>query len=260
MKRFIVLCNYRTGSNLLLNLLNSHPSIKCYGELLNPCYFTNDILKSPVKYLKNKFHNSQDRVTGFKMIYTQATTDDILWHTEEEMNSSLLKKMKKSKVLIRTFDPIHLQSEFNKVWDFLEKDVTLKIIHLKRKNLLKSFLSYKKAIQTDEWLKRNNVVSGKKIHLDSDECVEAFNKIRYYELKYDKMFLNHPVLKIAYEDLNEDMTNMINKIFSFLNVNLINIKPSIEKQNNKSLSESISNYKELKKKFNNTRWISFFDE
>ena len=33
-EKFVIITNQRSGSNLLVSMLNSHPEIKCFGELM----------------------------------------------------------------------------------------------------------------------------------------------------------------------------------------------------------------------------------
>ncbi len=73
--RFIVFGQGRTGSTLLVNLLNSHPDILCEGELMNP-YFWNRISRRtllplfqryPLPYFNFKAYTSPGDAYGFKL-------------------------------------------------------------------------------------------------------------------------------------------------------------------------------------------------
>ena len=78
----MILGSARTGSNFLLSLLSSHPSIKTYGELFNLDSLPRDdlsaALEDPVAYLQRRVympHGPGISAVGFKMFYDHLTKD-----------------------------------------------------------------------------------------------------------------------------------------------------------------------------------------
>ena len=126
--RFIILAAARTGSNLLRGLLHSHPQCFVGGELFNHVYFDRryipwcpdwssderakinhddtliDLRKAdPVRFIERLFEITRHwghQAIGFKLMY---------WHPEM----------------------------YKEAGDYLVGDTSIRVIHLKRRNLLR---------------------------------------------------------------------------------------------------------------------------
>jgi LPS sulfotransferase NodH len=248
--KFIVLGQARTGSNFLLSLLDSHEQVVTYGELFvaqnsigwhrlkydeywQSKSLISLMLHQPQKFLQKKVfrkYPSPIEAVGFKIFYNQAKEGDL-----------------------------------KKVWKFLQSQQNIKIIHLKRRNLLQSLMSLKKALITNQWIAVNQKESKDKlpdisITLAYEDCLHYFQKTHDYMLYYDTFFYQHPMVDIYYEDLCADNTNQIKVIQDFLGLNYQPLKCYTLKQSSLSLSESITNYFELKEQFQNTIWSIFFED
>lgn len=252
-KKFMVLSTQRSGTNLLVNLLRSHSNIVCYTEVFKEnnrplwCFQKMDMKtyrlsqKYPVEYLNHFFfRNYSDNVkaVGFKYMYNQLSTQ-------------------KFKKVVKSFDK--------------EKDF---IVHLKRKNKLRAFLSLKlmeengistKLISENEFGKfQNKKPSGrenfKSIYIDSSELKTYINKMSDSERLHDELikYQNHIVL--FYEELLKEMIKTTNQIITNIGLSVEEFIILNEKQNTRLLSESILNYAELKKDFAKTEYATFFDE
>jgi len=147
------------------------------------------------------------------------------------------------------------------VWTYLRNQKHLRIIHIKRENILKTHLSRKRAVITDVWFN----VSGEPednapISLDYEECLEDFVKTREWENKYDTFFQSHDKLDVLYEHLSRDYQSEMKRVQDFLGVDYEFVKPSTYKQSRQPLSRAISNYFELKERFTGTPWEEFFED
>lgn len=246
--RFVVVGKGRSGSNFLFGLLNSHSQIFTFGEIfrrpnsigwdrpgyreyLQSRYMISLMQDNPVFFLeKEVFRKFPRNITavGFKIFYHQAKGDSR-----------------------------------ESVWNFLKDKKDIKVIHLKRKNILKRLLSMKKAYVTGQWAKRNKDSESHdniRISLTYDECLKEFTNIRHNQIKYDDFFADHQKIDLLYEDLAHDYENEIRRVQNFLGVEYEILCPSTYKQSSQSLSQEISNYFELKEKFQDTPWESFFEE
>jgi LPS sulfotransferase NodH len=248
--KFIILGQGRSGSNMLIGLLNSHSQVVSYGELflsaerINWGFPKHDQYLYSQKILSLRNNNSEKflkkhifkryptpiSAVGFKLFYSHAKGD---------------------------------ASET--VWNFLKNRQDIKIIHIKRNNFLKSFLSYQKALITDEWL----VISQKgisnqpkdmKIYLDAQDCLDHFNYMQNSMLEYDLFFEQHQKIDVTYEALSTDYPSVMRQVQDFLKVDQETLEPNTVKQSSLSLSESITNYFELKEQFQNTLWSVFFED
>lgn len=242
--RFIVLGRSRVGSNLLRGLLNDHSQIVVLGELFQnkqaigwamDGFPTNGrtrqmFLQEPVPFLEEKvWRHFPQPVTavGFKIFYYHAR--DRQWAA---------------------------------VWPYLQADTDLRVIHIKRRNLLNVHLSRKRAMVSDEWV---NTAAGKRtkvgaISLDYEECLQDFEQTRQYEVAADAFFAGHPKIDVIYETLAAGREQEMARIQSFLGVNQEVVTPQTFKQAKKPLSAAITNFETLKAQFAGSPWESFFEE
>jgi LPS sulfotransferase NodH len=225
-KKFIVLARSRTGSNLLVSFLNSHKNIYSEGEIFNKIKG-----KNFEQVLLNIFKKQPVwiKAKGFKIFY---------YHPNDKNCPSL--------------------------WKSLYLDKNLHVIHLKRRNILKTIISRKIADIENIWKKSSfNLKKNKeriKFNFNFKELKREFEKTRKWEKNGDKMFKNHPFLTVYYEDLAQNKEKTFRKITDFLGIKYAKPKTFLKKQNNRKLKEIILNYDELKKDFSKTKWASFFNE
>lgn len=247
--KFIILGTGRTGSNMLVSALGQHSNSVVYGEIFNntrhdrlsfgniihlPYIRHQTAIKVredfPVQFLEDcifrVFHRDTAAV-GFKFFY---------WHCQED--------------------------HWRCVWDYLKGKKEVKIVHIKRKNKLKTLVSLKLAQKSKQWIqkypgeKKNNVT----ISLEFDKCLKIFNDWTEKEKFYDHYFADHPMREIIYESLCENYEKEMEDIQSFLGLKPFRLMPLTMKQGGRRLNNVISNYSELKEQFKHTEWKSFFED
>ena len=242
--RFIVLCSGRTGSNMLLSLLNAHPQIIAFGELFNPqkiwwdterYFFTRDPFAlrlrrtQPLAFLKRKvFRRFPPSIAtvGLKLGYN---------HAQQEPEKQ--------------------------IWAYLQAQPGLKVIHLQRRNLLKMYLSLQKAKLTQEWI---NLTGPRPDHLslalDYQDCLEFFTRYQSQAQFYSAFFAQQPQLDVSYEALAADYEAQMRRVQAFLGVSYHPAQPVTYRQSSLPLAQAITNYRELKAQFAATPWAEFFEE
>ena len=239
--RFIILGRSRVGSNLLRGLLNSHSQIVAYGEVFrdgnsmdwdHTGYYASDgmrelVQNDAVRFLKKNLfgrYPKSIRTVGFKLFY---------YHARKANQSA--------------------------VWSYLQQDRELKIIHLKRKHLLQTHVSRKRAAMTDRWVNTSGEPDEDvSIRLDYQECLDDFVQTRAWEAENDSFFAGHSVLEVQYEKLAGDYRGEAKIIQEFLGVNPEPVRPKTFQQARQPLSRTIENYAELKERFGGTAWAEFF--
>jgi LPS sulfotransferase NodH len=269
---FLILSTARSGTNYLQSILKGD-SVSIMGELFNlntlPQEKIKSILIDPLSYLKDNIEKySSKSVThlGFKMFYYHATKKSVYLDNERWLLKDANESLKNRIVgyynfLQENYDLSSLGEKLEEVWNFIAENKKIMIIHLKRKNKLETLLSLKKAFITNIWTHSSEKKSEQlSIHLDYNECVKFFDQTEDFEKDYDNFFQNNPLLNIYYEDLISNPKNQIVRIKKFLKLKKINSISHLKKQNKLKLSESISNYFELKTKFLNTSRIEYFSE
>lgn len=237
--RFITVGSPRTGSTLLMRTLNNHSGIVGFGEIVKnidryPGHYHEFghgealFRRDPVSFLESRVFRKYPPVVGavgFKIFYHHAPRDTA-WGKA--------------------------------VWDYLLAQSDLKILHLKRRNLLKTFLSRKQAGLTGEYIKYSG--AGRAVALDAAEARAFFEQTRAAEQEYDAMFSSHPTFEVVYEDLTGNFGTVMRGIQSFLDVAHQDVDPGTEKRPSRSLSSQIENYAALKAQFAESPWESFFTE
>lgn len=254
-QKFIILTRSRSGSNLLCSLLNSSAQISVSGELFQnrrdiiqwmhwvPPHCRSQVAKdlretSPTEFLnKIVFRKFPQRIkaVGFKIFY---------YHAHEGNESE--------------------------VWDYLRDIPNLKIIHLKRRNLLKVHLSKALAERDKVYVKSKNKKFNsssvtteksqfKPIYLDFNDCLEDFQTTQKSQKQYEEFFSRKEILEIIYEDFLKDYATQIERIQGFLGASPELLIASTEKQGKQPLSSSIENFYDLKEQFSNTPWSTYFE-
>lgn len=225
-KRFVVLSRSRTGSNMLISLLNSHPNINVEGEIFGRLNGQNYNKVLSVAFGKQSRHI---KAKGFKIFY---------YHPIDDPESN--------------------------IWNDLVNMDELHVIHLKRRNILRTLISRKLAATSDVWQTTNSsaksVVDSKQVFFTVEELVEGFEETRQWEKNGEEMFKGHNVLSIYYEDLVDDAESSFNELSNFLDVDYIKLETNLKKQNPEKIFDLISNYEELREYFSGTEWQIFFEE
>jgi len=220
---FLVLTRSRTGSTLLTYSLDSHPAICCRGELLN--HLRGRQYKTVLQSAYGK-HPGKTKAAGFKMFYYHPSDAD--------------------------GDPI---------WETIAAIKNLKIIHLRRENILRTLVSRKiaeadKNYQFQQEAQRST--EAKAVTFDPKELEKEFESTDAMEKEGIARFSNHEVLEITYEEMIDDRDGVFARVQRFLGVNERNLSTSLKKQNPELVSDLISNFSELQEHFKNTKWERFF--
>jgi LPS sulfotransferase NodH len=242
-QKFILLGRSRTGSNYLRGLLNSHSQVIVFGELLK-----NDqniewgmdgypsqgralqIMRTqPVQFME-KFvfgkHPPHIQAVGFKLFY---------YHAQQNL--------------------------LQPVWEYLHRTIEIRVLHIKRRNILRTHLSRQRAELTDRWANVNGSMEKEEpITLSYEKCLQDFVQTRKWEEEFDAYFADHPKRDVVYEDLIADPNRELAEIQDFLGLRFEPLQPGTYKQSVRPLSQAIANFSELKEQFANTPWASFFQE
>jgi len=241
--RFIILGMGRTGSNLLASSLRSHKNIVAFGELFNSSK-KNHILweypgyvctarqlsarnRDPAQFIESMVFKPMPKQTmavGFKLFYYHARDND--WRD---------------------------------IWPYLQAS-DIKIIHIKRRNLLALQLSMTLALQTKEWStrERKSLKDDRTCVLPYESCLKAFESVTQWQQDADSYFAGKEIQEIWYEDLNAGYEPTLEKVQRFLKVEPLPSESPLKRQATSPLSEAISNYEELKERFAGSRWEVFF--
>ena len=119
-------------------------------------------------------------------------------------------------------------------------------------------------MKTQQWRKLNSsdithtLTQTKKIELSAEFLEQEFQRVSSWEISSAEYFNEHPILDIDYEDLAKATHVEFRKLTEFLGVEYYDPFTDLEKQNPEPLSDLISNYAQLKKYFEDTKWADYF--
>ena len=240
--RFLIITFGRTGSNMLISLLASHPGIKSSWEFIGEARLRDDSYRKHLQQL-GTINVVTDQLK--RRAFESATGLKVLYH--------------------------HFGSEYGKQWninDFqdllnyfrLQKDI--RIIHLKRRNRLKTVTSHRVAFTTKKYMQQdensnNNDVS---IHISREDLEREFKAIGDAENFFDELFVSHPKIDVVYETLVAENESECKRILEFLGMKNRKLITEFQKQRTRPIDEVIINYAELKDHFSGTKWESFFSD
>jgi len=252
------MCGPRTGSNMLVSALDSHPRIVCFREIFN---FT--------------FPDIDYAVQG----YRRDDPDAIALRKRDPAAFLRTRIYAQNPAVV---DAVGWKFIYEHFWDYpglieaLQSDKALRIIHLKRRNGLRAFLSYKMALHTGRWQRpkrsrsrlgarlasvarhpgraaaallgraREQVAeSDRRIMLAPRECIEYIQMREKQMAHFEGLFSSHQRLDVQYEDLVTDRQGEFARAQAFLGVEQKPLVEKVERQNPGTLRDLVQNYDEL---------------
>tara|TARA_B110000238_G_scaffold201159_1_gene255376 strand:+ start:13144 stop:13908 length:765 start_codon:yes stop_codon:yes gene_type:complete len=218
--KFIILSRSRSGSNLLVSYLDSHPNIHIRGEIFHTIGNASYLKKLSwfFKTMPDKF-----KASGFKIFYYHPLDKDVPG-----------------------------------LWDKLVSDKNIKIIHLYRENLIKTVISRQIALKTNVWSsEKSSNKSSKKFEINPKVIEKEIHDTLFMKDKFNKVFSEHQKLEISYEDFIKLTTESLIKIQLFLDVPEKILKTHLKKQQTKSFNDIINNYDEIGDYFIGSNWEKY---
>lgn len=240
--KFIILGRSRTGSNFLRGLLSSLSGVIVLGEILkNPVAIEwgtdnfprtarakRNYQQDPARFLDADVFRPMPtsiRALGFKLFY---------YHGEGD--------------------------RFASAWAYLLGRRDLRVIHIKRRNILATHLSRARAMRSNQWVAQEKPSEPMApITLDYKSLCADFSQTRAWEVEFDQRFSDHPMLELHYESLVLDHDAEMARVQEFLGLDVRPSQPQTFKQARQPLDQAISNFDELRNQFQGTEWESFFD-
>ena len=242
--RFVILGMGRTGSNFLATSLRSHPDVLCYGELFN-----NEQTGKRLDW-GIPSHRSRPPVVNLR--------DN---NTETFINTHLFGR-KPGRIKAVGFKLFYYHAERPPqaaIWEHLKAD-DIRIIHLRRNNLLDIYVSLQKAKINGEWSSQSgnkSVNTSAPLNLKPEAVQYAFDQIEGWQNTAAERFPD--ALEVAYEQLVSNYDAELGRISDYLNLRPFAMQTPLVKQSTKPKSATIENYASLKSHFSGSRWAQYFD-
>jgi len=230
-RKFVIIGSQRTGTTWLRTLLDSHPLIDCYGEVLNLDDVTDQSYPKYVRqkgsrallhrtrrgrllfeYLDHLLFEKAEKATGFKLMYSMTS-----WYPYQ----------------------------FPMVMRYIEQR-GLAVIHLTRANALRTHLSRVTARARNVWHTHKALGKKQAVVVPTDRLLKSLHKIvQQDELWKNKLSILDP-LSITYESLARNLDDASGEILSFLDVDIeVGLQSTLKKINPNDLRQVIENYDEV---------------
>lgn len=223
-RKFIILSSPRSGTHMIRTILRNHYNIAARSELFNPDFLQAMPFgpETPAEEILQEYifreYPVNVKVVGF--------------------------------IIHRSGTPF---GDWPNLWQMLEDDKEIYIISLRRRNLLKRYLSY-------QVMRTFKGAPPGPLNFDPEDLRNDFIYQQQEIEAFDERFSDHPLLKIYYEDLCNNYNATIKKVQRFLKVKPRKLWPDIKARPKRNLNEAIANFDELQIHFSQTEWSGFFEE
>lgn len=244
--RFVIVCASRTGSTLTRWLLCSHPRLCCHGELLPP----RDTMWGLHGLPPETRTNVADYLNAFRARDPLAFVRDVALYPGRFAAVGF-------KVLYHQL----LDPAVTACRDWLLADTEIRIVHLKRINALRRFVSNELALQTGVMVARSESRRPvyRKLALTFERCVADIEATRAGEARFDALFAAHPVFQAQYERIADPADRQRDDLLAFLGVESAPLDTTMLKLGAENLADVVEDYAALQRQARGTAYADLFD-
>jgi LPS sulfotransferase NodH len=240
--RAVILSTRRSGSTFLVECLRSHPEIECAGEILNgqpddpvPAF------RGPLRYV---WKWSRIARTGAWMPG---------WWLDGYYRRGTAK--------VRCFKALYEQLVRPFAMRYVVENEDIRVIHLRRHNVLKSHIS---ALLMNKRYELHAMAPTKTvwIHVNPARAIRSMRKMRARYERFDRAFERHPRLQVTYENLFDGKylhVETCSRICDFLGIAQHRMESRQMKLNPESLRDMVTNYDELAAAVSKTEFADLLD-
>lgn len=228
-KKIIILTTARSGSNFLRRRLDTHPDIIMSGEVFNGGYC--DV------------QGMESRTAQLKVLRDRSPLSFV------------------ERCVFRGFDPAVEAVGFTLFYDHCERlgdgllpllaslvaDPDVRIIHLTRENLFRSYVSLEIAKQTKRFIRLHDghCETREVIKLDPTACLAYVREKEQLRARYAAQFAPMKLLNVKYESMTRDPGSCDDTVLSFLGVRRHPLQTVTRRQEHRALPEIVTNYSEV---------------
>ncbi|MFT7559622.1 MAG: hypothetical protein ACI93R_001534 [Flavobacteriales bacterium] len=259
----VVLTNGRSGSNFLVNIINQHPQVANYGEVLGEWMMIRKLHK---KGLFGRLNDPEymDHILSSKLIHyiAQLYASGVRVIRRDPINF-------KSHGQLKSIGFKEFQINFTRleIDNYLAERPHIRVINLYREDVFRRFLSA-------EALNQTQVVSAtegksqtsRKVRIETSNLIQSLDVIaeenRLLKQMADQLG-EQRVYTVKYEDLfSEDGSREIicDQIFEFLGLTPIKLKSRHRKILSNTLRDTIENFDEVKEIVKGTPYEVYLEE
>ncbi len=275
--RFLILAEARSGSTMLKDALNSSPRINCFSEVFNVAY--DGVMYGGVEGYDN---NSPEDLALRDRDFRAFLRERIYCRNPDEVEAVGFKHL-----VGRGY-----ASPFTGLLPHLAEDRQIRVLYLRRRNVLKRLVSLKLAMATGVWadlpkpgltpamvlraarrplraatklprllqlVKPRQKFLRPQVAVSKEELFGAMIGAEQSALHSHDLFRDHQLLTLFYEELVEQRDESFRQAQEFLGVEPEPLEVALRKQNPEPLPELLSNYDELFEAYRNSKHAWMFD-
>lgn len=228
----LIITTRRTGSTFLIDCLNTHPQIRAEHEILFQGF-------KPVAF--SGFFERYSRIGKLWRYFVAGA-----WRPVHLLNAFYALP----DAPVKIFKAMYHQLQDPRARRYLVHDKSIRVIHLRRDNLLKRYVSEvlahkRKGKQAWHAYKQLPVVT---TYISPQAAIDNMRRTQDQILVYGRLFSDHPKIELVYERMIEDQTLSmeINQTISdFLSVEPLPVQSHLVKTNVDDLRVLIENYNEV---------------
>lgn len=156
-----------------------------------------------------------------------------------------------------------VQPEYKVLRDEIVNDRDFRIIHLRRDNLLRRYLSHYIANHVTQvtWAIHGQTVPElQPVLLEPDKVQEDFEMILDREREFAELFAEHPGFRISYEEMITPGSEKLQCLLDFMGVPRRELTTTTQKLGCDDLRKVIANFDELRSYFAGSSFSKFFED
>jgi len=249
MERFIIFTTQRSGSTVLTRTLDEHPEIFCAGEIfheINDIHHPEWHFPSWALSEKSKTLRKFDKIINYPNQRLKAIPHVKKFYAATEKGEGA-RGFKLMVSHIRTMPFL---------WNYL-KEEKVKVIVLIRKNIFKTALSRLRKDETRQPHIAGGQVESKSIRIAPEKLLRQLN----YLENVNKQLLDYSEgmnrIVLYYEDFDK-WDEMLDKVFSFLQVSKLTLQPVLNKLSRRDWREEVKNYQEIEQLMKEHNYTQYF--
>lgn len=230
MNKFVVLSTQRTGSTMLITLLDSHPDVFCPGEIFSPGSGSDHAIR---KRVSSSFQNKI-----LHQVHRAALVRDFLddHYTREGYGAIGFKFMYS--------DARHFPRSYPSVLEYLRAN-DVRILHNVRENKLRVVLS-RVASKSSGVYRSDKPVDREPVILPARGLLKELRKLESLDDEWSRKLRNQPYRRVVYESLLSDPAAEREAMLTFVGVDQTKqLSTPYVKLTAGDLQDSVKNYKEV---------------
>ena len=247
---YMITCAARTGSTMLVCLLRSHPEICSHGEIFSP---------GKIRGLSGIYPSKRHARPEFiDRLSVERDRDPIKFLYKIALDLQGKKavsfKLKYSELILPQYKTLR---------DEIVNNRDFRIIHLRRENLLRRYLSHYIAnyvTHVTVAICGQVIPEVPRVELDPRECQRDFEAVRGRELEFVELFAQHPVFSISYEEMVAGEAKTIRALLDFMEVSPRELTTTTRRLGCDDLRQVIANFEELRMYFAGSPYSKFFEQ